>query len=48
LDYDRDGNLALDEIMGGCIYAFGPTFKSDEAQEVTEMGDYYGKGSINF
>lgn len=48
LDLDRDGNLAVEEVMNGCIYVFGPTFKYDEAQEVAEMGDFYGSGSINF
>jgi Ca2+-binding EF-hand superfamily protein len=34
--------------MNGCIYIFGPTFKFEDANEVTEMADYYAKGKINF
>eukprot|EP00349_Pseudokeronopsis_sp_Brazil_P009158 CAMPEP_0202956286 /NCGR_PEP_ID=MMETSP1396-20130829/788_1 /ASSEMBLY_ACC=CAM_ASM_000872 /TAXON_ID= /ORGANISM="Pseudokeronopsis sp., Strain Brazil" /LENGTH=64 /DNA_ID=CAMNT_0049673219 /DNA_START=1 /DNA_END=195 /DNA_ORIENTATION=+ len=34
--------------MSGCIYAFGPTFKYNEAQEITEMCDYYSANSANF
>jgi len=31
LDLDKDGNLTVEEVMNGCIYAFGPTFKYEEA-----------------
>jgi hypothetical protein len=34
--------------MNGCILAFGPDFKFEEAQALTEMGDFFGKGVMNY
>ena len=48
MDLNSNGHLSPEQVIEASRFFYGETFKVEEAQEATDMADYYGIGEMNF